>query len=125
MTEQGSNYRWVLRFSSIAFLALVLQQNYVVVSHVPNMMEMYKGFGADLPDRTVFIASWYQAGCALFVLVAVFSAGSILLREESLSDLRVKQLYVTLVLSVVGTLAWTAFVTSALYAPVFRLGAPI
>ncbi len=125
MTDRTGSYRWVLRFSSIAFLALVLQQSYVVVSQVPGMMEMYKGFGADLPPRTIFVASWYKVGCAVFLLVAIFSAGSILLREKSLTELRIKQLYVTLVASVVGTLAWTAFVTSALYAPVFSMGTVI
>ena len=125
MADDNKNYRWVLKFSSIAFLALVLQQNYVLVSQVPAMVEMYKGFGADMPARTMFVISWYQLGSAVFVFVAVFSAASILMREATLSGLRIKQLYVTLVVSVVGTLAWTAFALSALYAPIFNLGTVI
>jgi type II secretory pathway component PulF len=118
------DYRWVLRYSAIAFLLLTAHQIYGVIRLVPKIHVLLKGFGAELPASTAWTIENYMAGC---VLIALLSAGStvFVLAVQNASARTLKLAYLASIASLVAAFAWSGWVVSAMYEPIFRLGAPI
>src|SRR5688500_2598539 len=67
------DYRWVLRYSVVAFLMLTAYQLYGVTRMVPKIELILGGFGAELPTATVWAIENHAVGCALIALFSLCS----------------------------------------------------
>jgi type II secretory pathway component PulF len=118
------DYRWILRYSVIAFSVLTGYQIYGVMRLVPRIQLILKGFGADLPAVTAWAIENYAAGCAVTALFSLFSTAYVIAKLNNPSaDLRLG--YLVSIISLAAASAWSGWVVSAMYEPIFRLGAPI
>jgi len=118
------DYRWVLRYSVIAFSILTAYQLYGVTRLVPKIQLILKGFGADLPAVTAWAIENYMAGCALSALLSLCSTAYVLAKLNNPSA-GLKVGYLASIVSLVAAFAWSGWVVSAMYEPIFRLAAPI
>jgi type II secretory pathway component PulF len=118
------DYRWVLRYSAIAFLILAASQVYGVTRLVPKVQLILKGFGAELPHTTVWAIDHYMTGSVLIALLSLCSTVYIL-TKLSRPSIGLKIAYLASVVSVAAAFAWSGWIVSAMYEPILRLAAPI
>jgi hypothetical protein len=88
------------------------------------MQQMFQGFGADLPERTTWAIENHIIGCILIALSSLLSTGYLVVRQNA-SPLALKLAYAASTISVVAAFTWSGWVQSALFEPIFRLGAVI
>src|SRR5688572_17315487 len=108
----------------MAFFVLTAHQMYGVTRLVPRMQQMFQGFGADLPDRTTWAIENHIVGCILIALASLLSTGYLLVRQNA-SPGALKLAYAASTVSVVAAFAWSGWVQSAMFEPIFSLGAVI
>lgn len=123
-TQGVHDYRWVLRYSTIAFLVLTAQQLYGVSRLVPKIEQILQGFGADLPAATVWAIDNYLFCCALIAALALCSTAFVFAKQGTPS-IGLKFSYLASIVSVLVSFAWSGWVVAAMYEPIVRLAAPI
>jgi hypothetical protein len=123
-TNSTTGFRWVLRYSSVAFLALVLLQSAVVLSGVPRFKEILVSFGAEVPQITLVALTSYWVGSVVVSFVSSLSTAFVFIKMHG-SERNLKVAYAVSVVALVGAFAWSAFLLVALYKPVFNLGTAV
>ena len=118
------DYRWVFRFSTIAFFVLTSHQMYGVTRLVPRMQSILRGFGAELPERTTWAIENHIIGCILIALASLVSTSYLLVRQDA-SPGALKVAYSVSLVSLVAAFAWSGWIQSAMIEPIFQLGAVV
>lgn len=119
-----TDFRWVLRYSVLAYAVLTLHQGYVLTQSVPAMATTLASFGADLPAQTRWALRAYWWGPVCFCGVAILSAGYIHL-HRSASAVALKLAYGLSLVALVATFVWSGTVLSAMQAPLDALASPL
>jgi hypothetical protein len=91
---------------------------------VPKIELILGGFGAELPTVTVWAIENHTAGCALIALFSLCSTVYVLANLNKPSA-GLKTGYLASIASLVAAFAWSGWVVSAMYEPIFRLGEAI
>ena len=124
VTRTQPTYRWVLRYSSIAFVLLVLMQSYGVLVGTPQFKTLLANFGSEIPALTRFALRYYWIGCFGNAALSIGSAAYIWLKPGAL-EVRLKVAYGLSLLALVGAFAWSGLVLVALYQPIINMGATL
>jgi type II secretory pathway component PulF len=123
MTDSNptTDYQWVLRYSSVTFLALVLLQAAALLYWVPQFSEVVTGFGSVVPRITLVAMKSYWAGSCVLCFISLSSTAYILFRIHG-AERHLKIMYAISAGTLVLAFAWSALLLTALYQPIFSLG---
>lgn len=124
VTGNHPTYRWVLRYSSITFVLLILMQSYGVIVATPKFNSLLANFGGDIPALTGFALRYYWVGCFGVSAISIGCAAYILFKPGAV-EARLKVAYGLVLLALVGAFAWSSLILVALYQPIFNMGATI
>jgi hypothetical protein len=97
---------------------------YLLFAAVPKFESMFKGFGADLPDGTVFLLRWPLVLWIIPALAVLLLIASIVAPPEK-AVARHKGIVGSFAVMCGLSLVVQGLAAAALYAPFFRLGAVI
>lgn len=122
--QVSADYQWVLQYSAIVFSIVTAHQLYGVTRLVPKVQLILQGFGDELPAATSWAIDNYLVGCVVIALLSLCSTAYVLAKLSGPS-VWLKAGYLTSIVSFAAAFAWSGWVVSAMYEPIFRLAAPI
>ncbi len=86
---------------------------------VPEFEAMFKGFGVELPKRTINVLKYHYLGLVI-PLIALFA--SVYFVKNKLEQTSKNIVYGVSVIAFVTTVSWQAYAVEAMYSPIMQMG---